>query len=706
LLQITAPDPTCGIVFVRGDYPGLSESILARAQLRDESDSKGVFGTWLCPPQTGDDLQLGERIAHGWVNFKWPYAQYDLRRRDDPWNASCGTIEELSFIRNGTYFHLMRIRWGRGSTIKEFDVGGGVRSATPEKLIVKIRCGGVVHFGCTCSNGLPLDHDDFRVTNLPNPSGARTRLSCTSRFYRSRLEMQLFVDGQARELQGSPSVGNRTEIDLTSIHNVELTRHQAALVMSTYAIRQGSVERETVLPSHFKDLPAHLGIASDSPHMTDRLWTALCSINYDSPEAVEMSCVGRAVEQIMSVASLPFAKPRMQGADGEEESPALVVERALIHNIITPQYVDVQSAFYQLRLLVKTHKFIKSRRLVPDFLNSSCPIETVASHFLDQLVAFIRGIVLWLVNTDMSYTKLFLAVPSWTESATGPRHPDGRASRCETHRERLNIERSYNQACYAAMGIWYAVKDCPEAVPKSAMSAILGRLKPVFDRVQTRSERNKDPTAKNDILQWLHVSCLYLLCGCIFEDSDGNPVDGFAASGVKREDVERLHQRFEKYVSRLKTSQSEAYTVYNEELDRLHLLAKELGVGEIKLGTTADLVRTRVLLAKASIRHRKRTIVFMPGPKVREGPRPVSTAPWELIAANHESYLRVGDPFSLTSARDRLFQFMMADYGFMSSWDRADSRVIGKWWDFEHNSIICATILQLKEKGNRAHHIP
>ena len=345
LLQLTAPDPTCGVVFVRGDFPGIPESMLARAQIRDDADFKGILGTRLYPPQAADDLHLGERIAQGWVNFKWPYAQYDLKRKDEPWDASTGTLEELSFVRDGTYFHVIRIRWGRGSTISDY--GANTRDAPPEKTSLKIKYGGTVHFGCTCSNGLAPDQDNFRVTIPRNKDGSFTRLNCSSSYYRTRLEMQLFIDGVPRQLPEAPSSNACTEIDLTSVHEVELIRHQATVIVSTYALRGYDDDSETVEPRHFDDLANHLGIDNQSPNMTDRLWTALCSTNYDSPEAVELSCVGRTVEQIMSVASVPFAEAVRDEVRGDAEGAGEVgevAERALVHNIITPQYVDVQSA--------------------------------------------------------------------------------------------------------------------------------------------------------------------------------------------------------------------------------------------------------------------------------------------------------------------------------------------------------------------------
>jgi hypothetical protein len=61
LLQLTAPDDECGIVFVRGDFPDSAESILGRTQRRNQ---KGTWGlapvlmmtlimSWKVPPLKG-----------------------------------------------------------------------------------------------------------------------------------------------------------------------------------------------------------------------------------------------------------------------------------------------------------------------------------------------------------------------------------------------------------------------------------------------------------------------------------------------------------------------------------------------------------------------------------------------------------------------------------------------------------------------------
>src|ERR1700709_2358818 len=84
LLQLTCPDDTCGIVFVRGRFPNSPGAILARAQRRDDIGGKGTFGTRLQPAELDTDLELGDRLAQGWINFPWPSTQYELKRKDYP----------------------------------------------------------------------------------------------------------------------------------------------------------------------------------------------------------------------------------------------------------------------------------------------------------------------------------------------------------------------------------------------------------------------------------------------------------------------------------------------------------------------------------------------------------------------------------------------------------------------------------------------
>lgn len=355
LLQLTAPDETCGLVFVRGQFPNTPDAILARAQRRDDTGSKGTFGTRLQRAEVDTDLELGERRAQGWVNFRWPYTQYELKRKDNKWDEHTGTYEEISFVRDGTVFQLIRIKWGHGSSLSDYS--DSVDSQ--EKQTVQFKTGGVIQFGCPCSNGGPPDKDTFELNSIDDGG---TTFNCISERYGKRLEVQLFTTGNLQNvgayLQGVDGDEIKgTEVDTSSIHRIDLSVGDPTYIVSTYALRNSNDEHHAVDEACFGGLEDYLGIANTSVNMTDRLWTALCSTNYEASEAVEFCVVGRSVEQILCVSSIPFPAPlRREGSSSEDfesrngsnETPG-VFETALLCNIIASQYVDVQSALYRSR---------------------------------------------------------------------------------------------------------------------------------------------------------------------------------------------------------------------------------------------------------------------------------------------------------------------------------------------------------------------
>lgn len=322
--------------------------------------------------------------------------------------------------------------------------------------------------------------------------------------------------------------------------------------------------------------------------------------------------------------------------------------------------------------------------------------------YLEKLRRFIRSALVWLINTDMKPGRLLLALKSSDRSPVLESQPLERLQQCERSRVGMVTDQSYNQACYATLAVWFVMKHCPEAITDDlVIDVLVPRLNKAYESVQKRASRDKEPTPKNDVLQWLHLCCLFLICNAkIGTDEKGEAVDGFMASGLDRQEVLKTQQKFEKYVARLKTSQIEAYSIEHEELDRVILLGEELGLDAIPTQFTSSLASSRVLQTRKQIAERKRTTTFSPGPKAWKGARVTSNGPWELICTNHQSFLRVADDSNIKAARDRLFEFMMSDYSFMASWDRAESNMIGRWWDLEPTSAICATLLDLKLEGN------
>jgi hypothetical protein len=348
LLQLTAPDKTCGVVFVRGQFPNTPESILARSQRRDDTGFKGTFGTRLQPAEVDTDLELGERRAQGWVNFRWPYTQYTLKRKGDKLDGNSGTYEQISFVRSGTVFQIIRIKWGSGSSISDFD-----STETQENCTVKVKAGGIIRFGCPCSNDKFIDKGIFNLTIGDNGS----RVSCVSETYQKRLEMQMTIRGTSEDtrfpLEGyHPGDRHNIGANVSLIRKLELSIGEPVCIVSSYALRDADDERGTVDTASFEDLENYLGVSNTSLNMTDRLWTALCSTNYEASEAVEFCVVGRCVEQILGVTSLPFLSPKVGDSSSSRQSSDEMAsldsqeafETALISNLVTSQHVDVQSA--------------------------------------------------------------------------------------------------------------------------------------------------------------------------------------------------------------------------------------------------------------------------------------------------------------------------------------------------------------------------
>jgi hypothetical protein len=353
LLQLTAPDDYCGIVYVRGDFQNTADAILARAQRPAASGLKGSFGVQI---DLDSHFELGEKQAQGLINFRWPYIQYDLRKKPGFHDGNSGTYEEISFVKDGTVFQVARIKWGRGSSLSDFN-----STDAPEKETIKLTSGGKVQFGCPCANGGPPVVDSFRLKFEGN------RLSCCSKMYQKRLDIQLFVNNLPQELgptRISPASVEVKVPDLSRTHEIDLYIGKPTIIVSTYTLRDeaavnlaGASELDG---KYFLDIENYLGISITSLNMTDRLWTALCSTNYETMEAVEFCVVGRCVEQILCVSSVPVPSTTEEGEASALDPSSSVSEEniiqdppedsmkevpiALVRNIITSQYVDVQSS--------------------------------------------------------------------------------------------------------------------------------------------------------------------------------------------------------------------------------------------------------------------------------------------------------------------------------------------------------------------------
>jgi hypothetical protein len=362
---------------------------------------------------------------------------------------------------------------------------------------------------------------------------------------------------------------------------------------------------------------------------------------------------------------------------------------------------------YQIRLLAKIHQFIKTRKLEPDLLQQYRTLDQIREDYLQRLTDVIRAALTWLFATDLKPGRLLLAVhsqPSDVDAQGEPVDPANtrRLESCALKRERLSWDSSYNRGCYATMATWYVIRMCPEAITNRFVDEILLPQLPVSYKLgMDRANRDKQPTSKSNVLQWLHFSCILMICDELGWEENELP-HGLTRASLNLEDIEETQERFEKHVSRLKASQADGWSMEHEELDRVLLLAEEMGLDRLKSKTSNSLAVSRAKQTRRRIQDRKRTTKFNTGPKPWMAARSLSNGPWELLCTNHESYLRVADEANVILARDRLFEFLLSDYSFMASWDRADANMIGRWWDIQPVAMICATLIDLKLEGNQS----
>ena len=364
LLQVTAPDPICGIVFVRGDFPNTADAILARAQQSDTSGKKSTFGLEI--ESNGSDFVLGERRNQGFVNFRWPYIQYELKRKYPDGGVEqihVGAYETISFVKDGVIFQVACIRPGRIHTSawhRPIAKPSRIEAETvtnQKELKIRFRMGGSVQFGCPCSGGRISDNEE------PPPNDVQRLLAkedegllfCVNNGYQKRFGMQVFVNDELRTLRRPlPEHGPLREGKEHSFayHDIEIVAGSATFIVAAYALRDYTSTEPILKPDSFKYIADYLGVSNDSKKMSDRLWTACLTTNYDAAEAMEFCAIGAAVEQTLCVSSVPMSMrlnaetpldiiqyPSKVDHENEWEYKGV----ALIRNIMIGQYVDLQS---------------------------------------------------------------------------------------------------------------------------------------------------------------------------------------------------------------------------------------------------------------------------------------------------------------------------------------------------------------------------
>lgn len=193
---------------------------------------------------------------------------------------------------------------------------------------------------------------------------------------------------------------------------------------------------------------------------------------------------------------------------------------------------------------MKIHEFIRRRYFEPDLLDKLCPLNDMRVAYLAKLRQHICAVFIWIIETDLRPRQLLLPLKIERGPEVGEYHvSSARIQHCREQRESFNVDKCYNQACFASLAVWYVMKYCPQAMTEDLKSEILlPQLKKAYTSVEKRWTRGQeDPTAKNDVLQWFHLCCLLLI---LREPVGPNP-DGYAAAGLDPDKMIKSQQKFQ-----------------------------------------------------------------------------------------------------------------------------------------------------------------
>ncbi|KAK4443437.1 hypothetical protein QBC34DRAFT_443388 [Podospora aff. communis PSN243] len=715
LLQLTCPDSQCGVVFVRGDFPDNADSILARAQRRNQ---KGTFGLGLHVPDD-QEYVLEMTPAEGYVNLRYPVTRLHCVRQSDLFGSvTFASYTSCSFVKDGTVYQIARILPSHLAS----STSSSVHSRPPPKdhkdTEITVDVGGVIRFGCACSSAhrhgidgrslgpvVPLFHDRYKTV------GNKFVFGCESAVHQKRLEMRLWIDREAQPLEMHPCSSARLDRHLcgqahpddeSQPENDESYPDEVCRmhVRQRIPFRE---DRSTVLVAAFRlvdsDQPLdtremdvidyrvvqeYLGVADDSLCATYRLWTNTLNCLSGNTGKFEINAIGRAVESTMSIASVPLEVAREDGGRRD-------LGVALVKNIVASPIVSLESTFWQVRLLVKAANLLGSHPLLDTYDFKKKTYQDMQNAHRATIVGRIRHVCRWLLGLSDriiekdGFKKLrdvdvgILVSDVRPAPAERPRcqprpflnsnsnitpqekQPEdekpGRGSLRSTH---LRAQRFY-----LAMTIWYVLKQLPEVFFHDGDSDAEAMQEYLWEHIPTlASVRNKDnqahAIASDDahacFTRWYHSFSVQQLCAFLHRKDEAR----FTSIDVDVDAIKKqaLHWQVKAEKSLRLYSQGRLTEVnLGHEPANLAMLGPELGISGRLL-----ILRSKSCLAEAreQVEARKptsrlnagRAVVIRWDPKNKTRSAKPRPAPWELSCLAQHLPISLGLPDAQGKGRD------------------------------------------------------
>jgi hypothetical protein len=253
------------------------------------------------------------------------------------------------------------------------------------------------------------------------------------------------------------------------------------------------------------------------------------------------------------------------------------------------------------------------------------------------------------------------------------------------------------------MTVWFAMKHLPGVLDAGMKGHLSDKYASTANLVMKKSSKEGSKDLAKALLGWYHGICL-LQIQTKFNTSSAEESSKDSAKDPLKDLTKDLIKRLRSRLSaRLDPS---SYSARDELADRLSLLADELIFASSTSSDHAELARSCVRQASNSISKRKETKIINPGIAQSKPHQIDDSAPWELACLNHHSRLNLEahspesvDQEDIKAVKQSCLRFLSSDYSFLPSWDRSRKNMLKEWWDHQVSSIVCCTLIMLREKG-------
>jgi hypothetical protein len=306
-----------------------------------------------------DNYVLERTPVQGYINLRWPFTRFNFLKAD----ALLGSVAfashiMCSFVKDQTMYQILRITPAKPLSPLTSSLS---LPDTKRKNSITITVGGVLRFGCFSSaHGMSdtqqaqiddtnANEEDFdgapppfldQYTIIEPPEGQSAHvLAIESGTHGKRLEIRVWANRESQELKNIPNLlarlnreddNSAEETDGRSISrevkslngqfDVQILDDQAINVVASFSLvsKDQPIRWDATDMIRSLEVEDYLGVLEYSTSAPYRLWSNVLGKpdSSDSPATFELNSVGRSIESILGVLSMPIKLIRIESNGG------------------------------------------------------------------------------------------------------------------------------------------------------------------------------------------------------------------------------------------------------------------------------------------------------------------------------------------------------------------------------------------------------